>query len=64
MQCPKCEQGVLVRVKREGLFAAVASRLGYFPWKCATCNAQVRLKSRGKKVRRRTYIEPESDPPL
>jgi hypothetical protein len=57
MDCPKCKAGLLSRVKRQGFLEnKFLSRLGYFPWECATCRRRIRVKTRG-------WTKPDSSNP-
>ncbi len=53
MECPKCKDRALRRMKRQGfLRESVYPLFGYYPWQRRSCKAEILLKSRGQRKKR------------
>jgi hypothetical protein len=62
MNCKRCGQGKLTRIARKTLLQKfIFSRLGYYPWLCPLCKAEVLRKDRGDRRRRRRTPESERE---
>lgn len=62
--CPRCKASSTARIKRIGLFKAVAQKLSYYPWECSGCRKQFYARSRGRLKRKRRTTGEVFTPPV
>jgi DNA-directed RNA polymerase subunit RPC12/RpoP len=58
LQCPRCQQLTMRRIKRSGFLQKnLLTWFGYYPWECAICRLRKLIKDRG--TSKRSHSRPD-----